>query len=173
MSVFTAQETLEMVVEAEIKLMEPWNESLSDSTSDVFNGMKKIVEEELDIAFCYEASSEEGSGTNDEGSPETIDHHHSNSTCHTEVTEFSEGSILVMFQVIRIELVGLLPKVAEIMSDMKAAVSDGFLGQFPIDQASMKISKYILIFFSIMRVDDGDVGREIMMSISRPKYMFL
>ena len=122
---FLAQETVEIVVEGQLKLMESWDENLSDETSDAFIEMKKTVEEEMDKLFC-----------NDTGS--------TNNTCHTEVTGFSNGSINVMFIIIRIEFIEFLPTVAEILIHMKDALheADGFLGQYSVDKESVELSKY-------------------------------
>ena len=79
---FLAHETVELVIEGQMKLMESWNESLSDKTSNAFIRMKQSVEEEMDKLFCNDTNS--------------IDLPFLNDTCHTEVTGFSNGSIFVM-----------------------------------------------------------------------------
>ena len=123
-------------MESELKITSsPWNESLSDPSSDMFLDMKEDLEEKMDKAFCNNTDT-------------TVSH--GNDTCHTEVTGFSEGSINVFFFIIRIELKQFLPSVAEILADIQLAIVvnsgiDGTIGEFEIDEESVKISK--LIYF--------------------------
>ena len=127
-------EVVEIKVESELKITSsPWNESLSDPSSDMFVKMKEDVEEKMDKAFCNNTDT-------------TVSH--GNDSCHTEVTGFSEGSINVFFFIIRIELKQFLPSVAEILADIKLAIVvnsgiDGTIGEFEIDEESVKISKLI------------------------------
>jgi hypothetical protein len=127
---------VEIKVESELKITSsPWNESLSDPSSDMFLDMKEDLEEKMDKAFCNNTDT-------------TVSH--GNDTCHTEVTGFSEGSINVFFFIIRIELKQFLPSVAEILADIQLAIVvnsgiDGTIGEFEIDEESVKISK--LIYF--------------------------
>ena len=129
-------EVVEIKVESELKITSsPWNESLSDPSSDMFVKMKEDVEEKMDKAFCNNTDT-------------TVSH--GNDSCHTEVTGFSEGSINVFFFIIRIELKQFLPSVAEILADIQLAIVvnsgiDGTIGEFEIDEESVKISK--LIYF--------------------------
>ena len=123
-------------MESELKITSsPWNESLSDPSSDMFVEMKEDLEEKMDKAFCNNTDT-------------TVSH--GNDSCHTEVTGFSEGSINVFFFIIRIELKQFLPSVAEILADIQLAIVvnsgiDGTIGEFEIDEESVKISK--LIYF--------------------------
>ena len=123
-------------MESELKITSsPWNESLSDPSSDMFLDMKEDLEEKMDKAFCNNTDT-------------TVSH--GNDSCHTEVTGFSEGSINVFFFIIRIELKQFLPSVAEILADIQLAIVvnsgiDGTIGEFEIDEESVKISK--LIYF--------------------------
>ena len=79
------------------------------------------------------------------------------------MTGFSEGSINVFFFIIRIELVGFLPTVAEILADIRLAIVvasgiDGTIGEFEIDEESVKISKLIdfpTTFFSLKNINLG------------------
>ena len=129
-------EIVEIKVESELKITSsPWNESLSDPSSDMFLEMKEDLEEKMDKAFCNNTDT-------------TVSH--GNDSCHTEVTGFSEGSINVFFFIIRIELKQFLPSVAEILADIQLAIVvnsgiDGTIGEFEIDEESVKISK--LIYF--------------------------
>ena len=121
-------------MESELKITSsPWNESLSDPSSDMFAEMKADIEEKMDKAFCNKTDT-------------TVSH--GNDSCHTEVTGFSEGSINVFFFIIRIELKQFLPTVADILADIQLALVvnsgiDGTIGEFEIDEESVKISKLI------------------------------
>ena len=121
-------------MESELKITSsPWNESLSDPSSDMFAEMKADIEEKMDKAFCNKTDT-------------TLSH--GNDSCHTEVTNFSEGSINVFFFIIRIELKQFLPTVADILADIQLAIVvnsgiDGTIGEFEIDEESVKISKLI------------------------------
>ena len=127
-------ETVEIKVESQLKITSsPWNESLSDPSSDMFVEMKEDLEEKMDRAFCNKTDTTVSNG---------ID------SCHTEVTGFSEGSINVFFFIIRIELIISLPTVETILADIKLAiiVNKGIMntiGEFEIDEESVKISKFI------------------------------
>ena len=127
-------EVVEIKVESELKITSsPWNESLSDPSSDMFVEMKEDLEEKMDKAFCNKTDTTVSNG---------------NDSCHTEVTGFSEGSINVFFFIIRIELAQFLPTVAEILADIQLAIFvnsgiDDTIGEFEIDEESVKISKLI------------------------------
>ena len=137
-------EVVEIKVESELKITSsPWNESLSDPSSDMFVKMKEDVEEKMDKAFCNNTDT-------------TVSH--GNDSCHTEVTGFSEGSINVFFFIIRIELKQFLPSVAEILADIKLAIVvnsgiDGTIGEFEIDEESVKISRLIYFAIALRSVD--------------------
>ena len=94
--------------------------------------MKEDLEEKMDLAFCQNATVSQAG----------------NDSCHTEVTGFSEGSINVFFFIIRIELKQFLPTVADILADIQLAIIvssgiEGTIGEFEIDEESVKISKLI------------------------------
>jgi hypothetical protein len=126
-------EVVEIKVASELKITSsPWNESLSDPSSDMFVEMKEDLEEKMDLAFCQNATVSQAG----------------NDSCHTEVTGFSEGSINVFFFIIRIELKQFLPTVADILADIQLAIIvssgiEGTIGEFEIDEESVKISKLI------------------------------
>ena len=89
-----------MAVESELKITNvPWNDSLSDTNSTEFVQLKDQLEAEMDMAFCNSTSS-----VND------------NADCYTEVTGFTEGSINVIFFIIRIEIYRLLPAMDDILA---------------------------------------------------------
>ena len=137
-------EVVEIKVESELKITSsPWNESLSDPSSDMFVEMKEDLEEKMDKAFCNNTDT-------------TVSH--GNDSCHTEVTGFSEGSINVFFFIIRIELKQFLPSVAEILADIQLAIVvnsgiDGTIGEFEIDEESVKISRLNYFAIALRSVD--------------------
>ena len=120
-----------MAVESELKITNvPWNDSLSDTNSTEFVQLKDQLEAEMDMAFCNSTSS-----VND------------NADCYTEVTGFTEGSINVIFIIIRIEVFKFLPAVDEILADMQIAVAtSGGIGNFEVEESSVIVSKFLLLY---------------------------
>ena len=118
-----------MAVESELKITNvPWNDSLSDTNSTEFVQLKDQLEAEMDMAFCNSTSS-----VND------------NADCYTEVTGFTEGSINVIFIIIRIEVFKFLPAIDEILADMQIAVAtSGGIGNFEVEESSVIVSKFFL-----------------------------
>ena len=116
--------------EAELKITNiPWNDSLSNSDSEMFKERKEDLEAELDKTFCKE-SNQTAKNTNN--------------SCHTEVTEFTEGSINVIFFIIRIESEQLMPTIADMLASMKEEIvqSGGLIGDYAVNETSVKISKF-------------------------------
>ena len=121
---------VEMVIESELKITNaPWNDSLSDPNSQAFVDLKDQLEDDMDAAFCGEANAT--NATNGNG----------NRTCYTEVTGFTEGSINVLFLIIRIEIAKMLPKVVDILADMQEAIVTDGIGSFDINQNTLMISE--------------------------------
>ena len=116
-----------MAVESELKITNvPWNDSLSDTNSAEFVQLKDQLEAEMDMAFCNSTSS-----VND------------NADCYTEVTGFTEGSINVIFIIMRIEVFKFMPAVDEILADMQIAVAtSGGIGDFEVEESSVIVSKF-------------------------------
>ena len=119
-----------MAVESELKITNvPWNDTLSDTNSTEFVQLKDQLEAEMDMAFCNSTSS-----VND------------NADCYTEVTGFTEGSINVIFIIIRIEVFKFLPAIDEILADMQIAVAtSGGIGNFEVEESSVIVSKFFLL----------------------------
>ena len=126
---------VEMAVESELKITNvPWNDSLSDTNSTEFVQLKDQLEAEMDMAFCNSTSS-----VND------------NADCYTEVTGFTEGSINVIFIIIRIEVFKFLPAVDEILADMQIAVAtSGGIGNFEVEESSVIVSKFFLLYLKCL-----------------------
>ena len=113
--------------EAELKITNvPWNDSLSNPDSEMFKERKKDFEAEMDKTFCKESN-------------QTL-----NNSCNCEVTEFTEGSINVIFVIIRIESKQSMPTVADLLLSMKEEIvqSGGFIGDYAVNETSVKISKF-------------------------------
>ena len=116
--------------EAELKITNvPWNDSLSNPDSEMFKERKKDFEAEMDKTFCKESN-------------QTL-----NNSCNCEVTEFTEGSINVIFVIIRIESKQSMPTVADILSSMKEEIvqSGGFIGDYAVNETSVKISEFAVM----------------------------
>ena len=116
--------------EAELKITNiPWNDSLSNPDSEMFKERKEDLEAEMDKTFCKESNQTAKN---------------MNNSCHTEVTEFTEGSINVIFFIIRIESKQLMPTIADILASMKEEIvqSGGLIGDYAVNETSVKISKF-------------------------------
>ena len=116
--------------ESELKITNiPWNDSLSNPDSEIFKDRKEDLEAEMDKTFCKESNQTEKN---------------TNNSCHTEVTEFTEGSINVIFFLIRIESKQLMPTMADILAGMQEEIiqSGGFIGDYAVNETSVKISKF-------------------------------
>ena len=116
--------------ESELKITNiPWNDSLSNPDSEMFKERKEDLEAEMDKTFCIESNQ----------TAKNV-----NSSCHTEVTGFTEGSINVIFFIIRIELKQLMPTIADILASMQEEImqSGGSIGDYAVNETSVKISKF-------------------------------
>ena len=116
--------------EAELKITNiPWNDSLSNPDSQTFKERKEDLEAEMDKIFCKESNQTAKN---------------MNNSCHTEVTEFTEGSINVIFFIIRIESAQLLPTIADTLASMQEEIvqSGGLIGDYAVNETSVKISKF-------------------------------
>ena len=115
--------------ESELKITNiPWNDSLSNPDSEMFKERKEDLEAEMDKTFCK---------------AKNVNH-----SCHTEVTEFTEGSINVYFFIIWIELKQLMPTIADILASMQGEImqSSGLIGNYAVNETSVKISKFAEMF---------------------------
>ena len=66
-----------------------------------------------------------------------------NSSCHTEVSGFTEGSINILFLIIRIDQGDdVLPTEEEILSDLQEAIVSDGIGNFTVNEKSLIISRY-------------------------------
>ena len=120
--------------ESELKITNiPWNDSLSNSDSEMFKERKEDLEAEMDKTFCKESN---------------LTAKNTNNSCHTEVTEFTEGSINVYFFIIWIELKQLMPTIADILASMQGEImqSSGLIGNYAVNETSVKISKFAEMF---------------------------
>ena len=95
----------------------------------MFKERKKDFEAEMDKTFCKESNQTAKN---------------MNNSCNCKVTEFTEGSINVIFFIIRIESKQSMPTVADILSSMKEEIvqSGGFIGDYAVNETSVKISKF-------------------------------
>ena len=119
------QELVKMVFEGELKITNiPWNDSLTDPESKAYMDLKSDLEDDMDESFCSKPSK-----TNES----------ENSTCHTRVIGFSQGSINVFFLIIKIEVANSLPILSEVLTTMLEALNSVGLGEFIVDKTSVKI----------------------------------
>ena len=114
-----------MVFEGELKITNiPWNDSLTDPESKAYMDLKSDLEDDMDESFCSKPSK-----TNES----------ENSTCHTRVIGFSQGSINVFFLIIKSEVANSLPILSEVLTTMLEALNSVGLGEFIVDKTSVKI----------------------------------
>ena len=118
-----------MVIKSELKLHDTWNDSLSDPNSQSYAQLKEQLEAAMNITFCTNQISIY--------------------TCHVKITGFTEGSINVLFEIIKTEPAGGLPTVAEILASMNEAIASGGIAGFAVDESSVKISKILCFFANI------------------------
>ena len=85
---------------------------------------------ELDKTFC---NNSENVNIYDNG----------NVTCYTKVIGFSEGSINVKFEIIRIFLMDAMPLADEIFTEMEEIIVSDGIGNFEVDETSFELRKYI------------------------------
>ena len=85
---------------------------------------------ELDKTFCNNS--------------ENINSDNGNITCYTKVIEFSEGSINVKFEIIRIVLMDTMPSADDIFTEMEEIIVSNGIGNFEIDETSFELRKYIM-----------------------------
>ena len=84
---------------------------------------------ELDKTFCNNS--------------ENINNDNGNITCYTKIIEFSEGSINVKFEIIRIILMDAVPSDDGIFTEMKESIVSNGIGNFEVDETSLELRKYI------------------------------
>ena len=112
----------QMVITSQLKITNvPWNDSLSNPSSELFIEMKEQLEMDLDTAFCNK--------------PNTI-------SCHSGVLAFTEGSINVLFEIMNtIEENDLLPNQSAILADMQESIISVGIGTFTVNETSLMIGK--------------------------------
>ena len=86
---------------------------------------------ELDKTFCNNS--------------ENINNDNGNITCYTKIIEFSEGSINVKFEIIRIILMDAVPSDDGIFTEMKESIVSNGIGNFEVDETSLELRKYIML----------------------------
>ena len=86
---------------------------------------------ELDKTFC---NNSENVNIYDNG----------NITCYTKVIGFSEGSINVKFEIIRIFLMDEMPSADVIFTGMEEIIVSDGIGNFEVDETSFELRKYIM-----------------------------
>ena len=108
----------------------PWNDSLNDPNSEIFQDLKLNLETELDKTFCnYSENVRNGNG---------------NITCYTKIIGFNEGSINVKFRIIRIVSMDAMPSADKIFTEMEEILVSNGIGNFEVDETSFELRKYTL-----------------------------
>ena len=116
---------VEVIVESELKITNiPWNDNMANPNSTEFIDMKEKLEDDMDEAFCNNTD-----------------------TCYVVVIGFTEGSVNVIFKVIRIEQADSIPTEKEVLSSMQnSIISKGGIGDFVVNETSVVVCKYLLMY---------------------------
>ena len=118
-----------MVVESELKITDvQWNDNLTDPGSEMYQEMQDDLEEEMNVAFCNEDT--------------TLDTADNDATCSVAVTNFTEGSVNVIFEMSRLASNDSLPSEEELLVEMQDRITKKPMKKFAVDKKPLKISKY-------------------------------
>ena len=98
---------------------------------------------ELDKTFCNNS--------------ENINNDNGNISCYTKIIGFSEGSINVKFEIIRIVLMDAMPSADEIFTEMEEIIVSNGIGNFEVDETSFELRKYITLVYRIDVQDEINV----------------
>ena len=124
------EDLVEMVIESELKITDiEWNNNLTAPDSEMYLEMQNNLEEDMTDVFCDDKNSTFAMVAND--------------TCSIEVTNFTEGSVIVHFSLTKMELNSTLQKKADsdILAEMGEKINKKGLKKFKVDKKSFKISK--------------------------------
>ena len=121
-----------MVIESELKITDvEWNNNLTDPDSEMYLEMQNNLEEDMTEVFCDDENSTFAMVAND--------------TCSIEVTNFTEGSVIVHFFLTKMELNSTMQNKADsdFLAEMGEKINKKGLKKFKVDKKSLKISKCI------------------------------
>ena len=124
------EDKVEVSIESELKITDvEWNDNLTDPDSEMALGLRIEAEEDLTDVFCDDENSTFAMVAND--------------TCSIEVTNFTEGSVIIQFFLTKMELNSTLQKKADsdILAEMGEKINKKGLKKFKVDKKSFKISK--------------------------------
>ena len=128
------EDLVEMVIESELKITNiKWNNNLTAPDSEMYLEMQNDLEEDMTDVFCDDENSTFSMVAND--------------TCSIEVTNFTEGSVIIQFFLTKMELNSTLQKKADsdFLAEMGEKMNKKGLKKFKVDKKSLKISNYLAI----------------------------
>ena len=128
------EDLVEMVIESELKITDiEWNNNLTAPDSEMYLEMQNNLEEDMTDVFCDDKNSTFAMVAND--------------TCSIEVTNFTEGSVIIQFFLTKMELNSTLQKKADsdFLAEMGEKMNKKGLKKFKVDKKSLKISNYLAI----------------------------
>ena len=121
-------------IESELKITDvEWSDNLTDPDSEMYLDMQNELEGDMTDVFCDDENSTFAMVDND--------------TCSIEVTNFTEGSVIIQFFLTKMELNSTLQKKADsdFLAEMGEKMNKKGLKKFKVDKKSLKISKYLAI----------------------------
>jgi hypothetical protein len=128
------EDLVELVIDSELKITDvEWSDNLTDPDSEMYLEMQNDLEEEMTAVFCDEENSTFA----------MVD----NNTCSVEVTNFTEGSVNVMFSITKMDLNSTLQSKddADILAEMEEKLNKKGMKKFKVDKKSLKISKHLAL----------------------------
>ena len=126
------EDLVEVSIESELKITDvEWSDNLTDPNSEMYLEMQNDLEGDMTDVFCDDENSTFAMVDND--------------TCSIEVTNFTEGSVIIQFFLTKMELNSTLQKKADsdFLAEMGEKMNKKGLKKFKVDKRSLKISKYI------------------------------
>ena len=127
---------VEVVIDSELKITDvEWSNDLNDPESEMYIEMQNDFEEDMELILCDEVNS-------------TLQ----NDTCSVQVTGFTEGSVNVLFSLIKIvlEILEIEKDDADILAEMAEKISTKGMKKFKVDEKSLKISKLTLFLYRLI-----------------------
>merc|ERR1712064_265001 len=115
-------------IESELKITDvEWSDNLTDPDSEMYLDMQNELEGDMTDVFCDD----------EHGTFAMVD----NDTCSIEVTNFTEGSVIIQFFLTKMELNSTLQKKADsdFLAEMGEKMNKKGLKKFKVDKKSLKI----------------------------------
>ena len=135
------EDLVEVSIESELKITDvEWSDNLTDPDSEMYLEMQDDLEGDMTDVFCDDENSTFAMVAND--------------TCSIEVTNFTEGSVIVHFSLTKMELNSTLQKKADsdILAEMGEKMNKKGLKKFKTgitNSVNHKLIIFILLFSNL------------------------